>query len=144
MSVGVGPYSSRFEGARNPRVVRVPAGRMMSRMTSRRFAACSLSLVALVLVGDTPVLAEPALTTQWRKHVDYLSSDEMRGRQTGSPEHHRAALYVANEMRALAFEPGAGNGSYMQSVDFVSRRVRESECSLELVFDDRVEKLVLG
>ncbi|MEP7027745.1 MAG: M28 family metallopeptidase [Candidatus Eisenbacteria bacterium] len=80
---------------------------------------------------------------RWLEHVRYLASDAMRGRQTGSPEHLRAAEYVAAQFKALGLAPGV-NGSYLQPVSFLSRRVREDGCRLDLVFPDRVDALVLG
>jgi hypothetical protein len=73
-----------------------------------------------------------------------LAADDMRGRQTGSPEHRRAADYVAHEFAALGLKPGAPDGTFLQPVEFVSRRIREAECRLELVFPDRVDTLELG
>lgn len=81
---------------------------------------------------------------RWLAHVRFLASDAMRGRDTASPEHLKAARYVAAEFKALGLLPGAPDGSFLQPVSFAKRRVRESECSLDLVFGDRVEHLELG
>jgi hypothetical protein len=105
------------------------------------YLAIALLAASAVGCGDT---ATPAVTRRWLAHVDHLASDEMRGRLTGTPEHRRAAEYVAKQLEKLGLEPGVGAGGSLQAVPFVSRRVRESECSLELAFGDRVEALVLG
>jgi hypothetical protein len=76
--------------------------------------------------------------------VQFLASDAMRGRQTGSPEHLKAAHYVAAQFKALGLQPGAPDGTFLQPVPFASRRVRESECALDLVFGDHVVPLTLG
>ena len=39
-----------------------------------------------------PVAAEAA---DWWRHVVFLADDDMRGRETGSPEHRKAAEYAA-------------------------------------------------
>jgi len=85
----------------------------------------------------------PAETRRWLAHVKYLSSDAMRGRQTGSPEHRTAAQYVAAQFEELGLQPGAGEG-FLQPVGFIARRVREKDCALDLVFGDRVVPLTLG
>jgi len=101
-----------------------------------------LLLLGGVAAGRATTPNDPQ-ARRWLEHVRYLASDAMRGRQTGSPEHLKAAEYVAAQFKALGLEPGV-NGSYLQPVPFVSRRVREADCALDLVFPDRVERLVLG
>lgn len=48
-------------------------------------------------------------------HIYFLASDELRGRQTGSPEIDIAAAYLANSMRQYGVEP-ANKGSYYQEL----------------------------
>ena len=62
----------------------------------------------------------PDVATRWLEHVDLLSSDEMRGRQTGSPEYQRAAQYVAAELRKLGLEPGAGGKLQLVAAEWFS------------------------
>jgi len=79
----------------------------------------------------------------WWKHVEYLADDSMRGRDTGSPEHKRAAEYVAAEFRKSGLEP-AGTSGYIQPVMFRTRRIDESHSSLALIRDGRTLALTLG
>lgn len=112
-----------------------------------RTALIPTSIVLLVLgftVIGSGAEAERPEFRRWMAHVRYLASDAMRGRDTGSPEHLEAARYVAAQFKALGLLPGAPDGSFLQPVSFVTRRVRESECALGLVFGDRVERLELG
>ena len=111
---------------------------MIPRM-SARFALLGAALLAL-----TAAAQPPAETARWRAHLDFLASDAMRGRQTGSPEHKRAAEYVASQFRSFGLEPAASNGSFVQPVPFAWRKIREPECSLDLVFEGKVVPLVLG
>jgi len=112
-------------------------------MNPRRQVVLLGILLLLVGVAARGAAVNDPEARRWLEHVRYLASDAMRGRQTGSPEHRQAAEYVAAQFRALGLEPGA-NGSYLQPVSFVSRRVREAGCTLDLVFPDRIERLVLG
>ena len=57
--------------------------------------------------------ADPA--SGWFAHVEALASDEMRGRETGSPEHRKAADYVAEHFKQ-AGPPAAGSSGYLQPV----------------------------
>jgi Zn-dependent M28 family amino/carboxypeptidase len=110
---------------------------MISRMN--RPAVLCVALLALVAAAN-----EPAATARWRTHMEFLASDAMRGRQTGSPEHLKAAEYVAAQFKSFGLEPAGPSGSFLQPVDFAWRRIREPECSLDLVYPDKVVPLVLG
>jgi hypothetical protein len=48
-------------------------------------------------------------------HIYFLASDELKGRETGSPEIDIAASYLANTFRRYGVKP-ANNGSYYQDV----------------------------
>lgn len=85
--------------------------------------------------------ADPA--ARWFAHVETLANDGMRGRETGSPEHRKAAEYVADRFRQAGLEP-AGTEGYFQSVAFRSRRIVESESSLALVRGGKATPVALG
>jgi len=111
---------------------------MIARMAAR---ATILIAALLVLVAASN---EPAATQRWRAHMDVLASDAMRGRQTGSPEHLKAAEYVAAQFKSFGLEAAGPQGSFLQPVDFTWRKIREPECALDLVYADRVVPVVLG
>ncbi|MEZ5293104.1 MAG: M28 family metallopeptidase [Vicinamibacterales bacterium] len=108
-------------------------------------------LAAALLVGTScaqppassaPVAAEAA-AAGWFAHVSFLASDDMRGRETGSPEHRKAANYVADQFARAGIEPAGVNG-FLQPVTFRSRRIDESQSSLALVRRGRVAPVELG
>ena len=119
--------------------------------------AVSLALSAVATAscsGDTHTVATAApdhnahtftnpVAKRWWATVSALANDGMRGRQTGSPEHLKAAQYMAAQFKALGLLPGGADGTYLQPVPFVGRRIRESECALSLVFPDHVTPLAL-
>jgi Zn-dependent M28 family amino/carboxypeptidase len=80
---------------------------------------------------------------RWFAHVEFLANDEMRGRETGSPEHRKAAEYIATKFKAAGVAPGAPGG-YLQPVSLMSRRLLEAQSSLTLVRDGKATPLVLG
>lgn len=51
---------------------------------------------------------------QIRRHIRYLASDEMRGRDTPSPELERAASWIAERFAAAGLEPGGQDGGFIQ------------------------------
>jgi Zn-dependent M28 family amino/carboxypeptidase len=96
-----------------------------------------------VLLGFATVRAQQADIDKWWAHVVYLSDDSMKGRQTGSAEHRRAAEYVAEQFKKAGLKPGAGD-SYLQPVEFVSRQIVEDKSKLEIVRDGVAEPVILG
>ncbi|MBA2603816.1 MAG: M28 family peptidase, partial [Acidobacteria bacterium] len=80
---------------------------------------------------------------RWWTHVETLATDEMRGRETGSPEHRKAADYVAGQFKLAGLEP-AGTSDYLQAVSFRSRRILEDRSSLNIVVEGRELPVTLG
>ena len=80
---------------------------------------------------------------RWWSYVEALANDGMQGRQTGSPEHRKAAEYVAAQFQQAGLSPAGVNG-YLQPVQFDVRRIVESQSSLELVRNGKADRLVLG
>ena len=82
--------------------------------TSRKIARAGFLLLAVLnLVGS------PATTggidvdaSRYLDEVRYLSSKEMRGRATGSPELEKAAKYIANEFHKSGLKPVYGKSFY--------------------------------
>jgi Zn-dependent M28 family amino/carboxypeptidase len=99
-------------------------------------------LAAWFLAVTTPTPA-PAQAETWWGHVTALADDSMRGRETGSPEHRKAAEYVASIFQRAGLEP-AGTDGWFQPVRFRVRRINEPRSSLELVRGDKAERLVFG
>ena len=121
---------------------------------SRRFAA--LSLASAALLSGCSSQAPPAsagaaatnrstaeLATRWFAHVEALANDAMRGRETGSPEHRKAAEYVATHFKNAGLEPAGAEG-FLQPVPFKSRRIVEAESSLALVSRGKAAPVALG
>jgi Zn-dependent M28 family amino/carboxypeptidase len=99
--------------------------------------------VAVVVSAATVLHAQQADIDRWWGHIVHLSDDSMRGRQTGSPEHRKAAEYVAEHFKKAGLKPGAGS-SYLQPVDFVSREIVEDQSSLAIVRNGVEEPVKLG
>lgn len=65
-----------------------------------------------------------ASTSEVARIENFLASDEMRGRKTGSPEIDKAADFIAAEFKKAGLQPLAG-GTYLQ--EFVMLRPRLGE-----------------
>jgi hypothetical protein len=70
-------------------------------------------------------------------HLSFLASDEMRGRDTGSPEIDIAANYIATQLKLSGVKPGSG-ASYFQEVQL--QRINPPT-SAEIVIGSDVLKL---
>ena len=104
-------------------------------------AACSPSRAPAGNAGAAGPSGDPA--ARWFAHVEALASDEMRGRETGSAEHRKAADYVAERFKAAGLQP-AGTDGYLQPVAFRSRKINEAQSSLALVRGGKAEPVALG
>ena len=79
----------------------------------------------------------------WWNYVKVLADDNMEGRETGSGGYDRAAAYVVEQAKTDGLQPAGVNGFY-QPVKFRSKQIDESQSSLALVRDGKVEPMVLG
>lgn len=118
------------------------------------FASLILALASMSAVACSPspspsppppasATAAGDLATRWFAHVEALANDDMRGRETGSAEHRKAADYVAEHFKRAGLQPAGTNG-YLQAVGFRSRKIDESRSSLALVRGGKAEPVVLG
>lgn len=85
----------------------------------------SLFLLALAS-GFSALAQDPAVTyaatikaKDLEKHLTFIASDSLKGRNTGSKEQWVAAQYIANHFKSVGLAPV--NGSYFQKVDLVNR-----------------------
>jgi Peptidase family M28 len=75
--------------------------------------------------------------------VEALANDQMKGRDTGSPEHLKAAQYVAEHFQKAGLTP-AGTQGFLQPVKFEAWKIVEPESSVELIRGGKAERLALG
>ena len=121
-----------------------PDGSPLATLLPIALAAC-LAACATEPAAPAGTTAAPAAdpAAPWFAHVEMLANDNMRGRETGSPEHRKAADYVAAQFKQAGLEP-AGTAGYLQPIAFHSRRIVEAESSLALVRRGRAEAVTLG
>lgn len=82
------------------------------------FMLCALS---------TPLAAEPWQPEEaaMRGHVGFLASDEMKGREAGTPEYDIAARYVAAQFETMGLKPAGAKDSFIQPVPLVTFRAAD-------------------
>jgi hypothetical protein len=65
----------------------------------------------------------------WWKHVEFLASDKLEGRNVGSAGYEKAADYMAEQFEKAGLQAG-GNGSYFQTVTLTETALNSSAISL--------------
>jgi Zn-dependent M28 family amino/carboxypeptidase len=106
------------------------------------------SLMLAVLAAKALSLADHFDGKTWWNHVKVLADDNMDGRETGSEGLRKAEAYITDQLQKAGLQPAAGKAgtrtSFYQPVNFESRQIVESDSSIVLVRDDKVEPLTLG
>jgi peptidase M28-like protein len=110
-----------------------------------------MALLSVAVLSCTKARPEPRPSTafitdhasRWWEDVRALADDSVRGRDTGSPEHRKAADFVAGAFRDAGLTAG-GTQDYLQPVAFVARSVDESRSRLTLIRDGKEQTLTLG
>jgi acetylornithine deacetylase/succinyl-diaminopimelate desuccinylase-like protein len=65
--------------------------------------------------------------TQIRGSMEFLASDAMQGRASGSHDELLAATYLASQLRQIGIEPAGDDGGYIQNVSGESSFYREGK-----------------
>jgi hypothetical protein len=73
-------------------------------------------------------------------HIKYLSSPQLKGRLTGSPELEKAAAYIARQFRSAGLQPV--DGSYLQEFDITAHTALGTGNKLTLVVNQRIQNLL--
>ncbi len=100
-----------------------------------------------MITGLFVVVAFAAATkpdgARWWSYVEFLASDKLEGRNTGSEGHRKAAEYTAGQFEHDGLKP-AGEQGYIQPVKFVTKELDEARSSLTLERNGQKEAVKLG
>src|SRR4029077_1750184 len=96
---------------------------MRKQIAFRLFPIVLLAFLVSRAVGQAaskpqpaPVVALKVCERCIRAHEEFLASDAMQGRGSGTHDEQVAAIYVASELRQYGIEPAGDNGGYIQLV----------------------------
>ena len=84
-------------------------------------SALMLALGIAACTDDVPAAQQRQMGADpvaLQAHLEFLASDELEGRDTGSRGHEIAAQYVATEFKRLGLEPGGDENTYYQRIQF--------------------------
>ncbi len=82
---------------------------------------------------QVPVASEEIRTLDLRRHINYLASEELEGRMTGSAGERLATDYVASLFNTLKLEPAGDGNSFFQTFPFTAGVSLGSQNRLELM-----------
>jgi hypothetical protein len=105
--------------------------------------ACAILLGAALLGGAAPPAREQAAAERVRAHVEFLASDLLEGRETGSRGLDIGARYVASQFGALGLQPAGNNGSWFVQVP-LRRATPDGTPSIAMIRNGRAETLRPG
>jgi aminopeptidase YwaD len=90
----------------------------------RTMKQCVIPLVILLAAVSFLAAAQsssPEITAaDLRDHIQYLASDELEGRGSGTEGNRKAAEYIAGLLKKYGISPAGDNGGYLQPFKFVS------------------------
>jgi Peptidase family M28 len=101
----------------------------------------SLLLAGFTLRAETQADWDRAGKSWWR-HVQYLASDKLEGRNIGSAGYEKAAVYVADQFQLAGLQP-AGSEGYFQPVAFIETTLDANASSLQLVRNGRATRIAV-
>jgi len=64
-------------------------------------------------------VAAPISVEQITRHIQFLASDKLQGRRTGTTENEQAANYIARQFQSYGLKPASASG-FLQAFNFVS------------------------
>ncbi|MBW0144185.1 M28 family peptidase [Sphingomicrobium clamense] len=104
---------------------------------------------AIVVMATAPAYAQenPVETRQYRAHAEFLADDLLEGRESGTPGYDIAAIYVANQFRAMGVAPGDLDGDYMQDIPFARFELDENAdnyLTIDGVRYDHGDQVIVG
>ena len=112
---------------------------MASRTLVTALVACVALLILRPIDGREQLSADDSITAvDLQRDVEFLASDDMRGRLVGTTENKRAAQYIEERFRRNGLRAIAGHGSYRQSFALVAPKLGD-ENLLRIHRDEQVE-----
>ena len=73
--------------------------------------------------SDSPIISQKQLDvideTELRAHLEFIASDELKGRETGTDELKIASKYLATRLKSYGFKGLGPNGSFFQDVPLI-------------------------
>ena len=100
-------------------------------MRATYFLTLVFLILSTIVTGQKEGL-EAINKSDLKAHMIFFASDEMKGRDTGTPENEIAALYLRTNIMQLGLKPIPETGDYLQSVPLKSAEIKEGETYIKI------------
>jgi hypothetical protein len=104
------------------------------------YGAIGLALTCLSVVAAPSGIAPDTLL----QHIKFLSADELKGRNNGSPELEMAGNYIAQQFKAVGLQPGGSSDGWFQPFQLIAGLTVGSGNTLSVSAKGRSVNLALG
>src|SRR6478736_5554187 len=98
--------------------------RLHRAFMTRRRAIAATALFLLLGTHDATLRQATSTTSNSviteasiRGHMEFLASDAMKGRGSGTEDEWRAAVYIGSQLRRWGIEPLGDSGGYVKQVE---------------------------
>ncbi len=98
--------------------------------TGLALAIMSLSFSAVPAVSRLTQAADLITEQNLKAEIAFLASDDLAGRNAGSPEDHIATDYIATEFMRLGLKPMGDNGTYFQKMEILTGELDRQQVAL--------------
>ena len=72
-------------------------------------------------ISDIEPKTDPKITAKdIKQHIEYLASEKLQGRLTGTEGERLATKYVADYFKSIGLEPGGDRGTFFQEFEFTA------------------------
>ncbi len=82
-----------------------------------------LPAVSQSVISGDPAQGPRVCARCVRAHMDFLASDALRGRGSGTQDELVAATYIASELEQYGVEPAGDGGGYLQTATILKRKL---------------------
>ncbi|HAR56276.1 MAG TPA: peptidase M28 [Idiomarina baltica] len=96
---------------------------------------------------DTTTSQAPEVSAQKQNikaHLEFLASDDLRGRETGSRGHEIAAKYIASEFKQMGLQPAGDDGTYFQRIPFRISTLVPNSAKMSYSVDGETTEFTFG
>jgi hypothetical protein len=125
----------------------LPAALALVAGAAPAFSQASATQAPAATPAGTASLAEAAATITPQDlfaRIEYIASDEMRGRDTPSRELNIVAGYLVNQYKLMGFQPAGENGTFYQWYPFPLRRLSSSAARLQFAARGGTQALAIN
>ena len=92
-------------------------------LTPKVFTRAGATSSSGTTISAKPTAVPKVCSSCIRAHEEFLASDAMQGRGSGTHDEQVAATYIASQLRQYGVDPAGDNGGYIQSVPTIQRKI---------------------